>query len=104
LKLLNNIPESYPAQWADSVSGKAFPRAGAIAPSPVTLSCGDTPQRAENRAGADDALYQAGRAAFSRYLENQLPFGGVNQCGTGSYHAYFGFKAFSHERAVYMHV
>jgi aldehyde dehydrogenase (NAD+) len=40
---------------------------------------------------------------FSHYLENQLPFGGVNASGTGSYHGYFGFKAFSHERAVYRH-
>ena len=40
---------------------------------------------------------------FSHYLENQLPFGGVNGSGMGSYHGYFGFKAFSHERAVYMH-
>ncbi|MCL6251382.1 aldehyde dehydrogenase family protein [Altererythrobacter sp. KTW20L] len=40
---------------------------------------------------------------FSHYLENNLPFGGVNSSGTGSYHGYFGFKAFSHERAVYMH-
>ncbi|AMO72926.1 aldehyde dehydrogenase family protein [Sphingorhabdus sp. M41] len=40
---------------------------------------------------------------FSHYLENNLPFGGVNQSGMGSYHGYFGFKAFSHERAVYMH-
>jgi len=40
---------------------------------------------------------------FSHYLENNLPFGGVNQSGIGSYHGYFGFKAFSHERAVYMH-
>jgi aldehyde dehydrogenase (NAD+) len=40
---------------------------------------------------------------FSHYLENQLPFGGVNASGMGSYHGYFGFKAFSHERAVYMH-
>jgi len=40
---------------------------------------------------------------FSHYLENKLPFGGVNHSGTGSYHGYFGFKAFSHERAVYRH-
>ena len=40
---------------------------------------------------------------FSHYLENQLPFGGVGHSGTGSYHGYFGFKAFSHERAVYRH-
>jgi len=40
---------------------------------------------------------------FSHYLENQLPFGGVNQSGTGSYHGVFGFRAFSHDRAVYVH-
>lgn len=40
---------------------------------------------------------------FSHYLENQLPFGGVNQSGLGSYHGHFGFKAFSHERAIYLH-
>jgi aldehyde dehydrogenase (NAD+) len=40
---------------------------------------------------------------FSHYLENKLPFGGVNQSGTGSYHGVFGIKAFSHERATYMH-
>jgi aldehyde dehydrogenase (NAD+) len=39
---------------------------------------------------------------FSHYLENQLPFGGVNQSGMGSYHGVFGFRAFSHERAVYL--
>jgi aldehyde dehydrogenase (NAD+) len=39
---------------------------------------------------------------FSHYLENRLPFGGVNQSGMGSYHGIFGFKAFSHERAIYM--
>ncbi|HEU4650598.1 MAG TPA: aldehyde dehydrogenase family protein [Croceibacterium sp.] len=40
---------------------------------------------------------------FSHYLENRLPFGGVNGSGMGSYHGYFGFRAFSHERAVYVH-
>jgi aldehyde dehydrogenase (NAD+) len=40
---------------------------------------------------------------FSHYLENRLPFGGVNGSGMGSYHGHFGFKAFSHERAVYVH-
>ncbi len=40
---------------------------------------------------------------FSHYLENQLPFGGVNQSGMGSYHGVFGFKTFSHARAIYLH-
>jgi aldehyde dehydrogenase (NAD+) len=39
---------------------------------------------------------------FSHYLENRLPFGGVNQSGMGSYHGVFGFRAFSHERAFYV--
>jgi aldehyde dehydrogenase (NAD+) len=39
---------------------------------------------------------------FSHYLENQLPFGGVNQSGMGNYHGVFGFRAFSHARAVYL--
>jgi len=38
---------------------------------------------------------------FSHYLENHLPFGGVNQSGMGSYHGVYGFRAFSHERAIY---
>jgi aldehyde dehydrogenase (NAD+) len=41
-------------------------------------------------------------AFFAHYLENQLPFGGVNQSGMGSYHGIFGFRAFSHERAIYI--
>lgn len=39
---------------------------------------------------------------FSHYLESQLPFGGVNQSGMGSYHGVYGFKTFSHERAIYV--
>ena len=39
---------------------------------------------------------------FMHYLENKLPFGGVNQSGMGSYHGEFGFRTFSHERAVYI--
>jgi aldehyde dehydrogenase (NAD+) len=40
---------------------------------------------------------------FSHYLESQLPFGGVNSSGLGNYHGRYGFRAFSHERAVYRH-
>lgn len=29
-----------------------------------------------------------------------LPFGGVGHSGQGSYHGYYGFKAFSHERSI----
>ena len=32
--------------------------------------------------------------------EPNLPFGGVGASGQGNYHGFYGFKAFSHERAV----
>ena len=34
------------------------------------------------------------------YLHGNLPFGGVNNSGIGSAHGLYGFKAFSHDRAV----
>ena len=34
------------------------------------------------------------------YAQGNLPFGGVNNSGIGSAHGEYGFKAFSHERAV----
>lgn len=46
----------------------------------------------------------SGGAAINQvvlHLANpHLPFGGVGHSGMGSYHGEFGFKAFSHERAV----
>ncbi|TQC95411.1 aldehyde dehydrogenase family protein [Moraxellaceae bacterium AER2_44_116] len=35
-----------------------------------------------------------------QFLHGNLPFGGVNHSGMGSAHGHYGFKAFSHERAV----
>ncbi|MDB4951047.1 MAG: aldehyde dehydrogenase family protein [Gemmatimonadetes bacterium] len=34
------------------------------------------------------------------YANPHLPFGGVGESGLGSYHGEFGFRAFSHQRAV----
>jgi aldehyde dehydrogenase (NAD+) len=34
------------------------------------------------------------------FANQNLPFGGVGPSGQGNYHGYYGFKAFSHERAV----
>jgi aldehyde dehydrogenase (NAD+) len=34
------------------------------------------------------------------YLHGRLPFGGVNNSGIGNAHGHFGFRTFSHERAV----
>ncbi len=35
-----------------------------------------------------------------QFLQHNLPFGGVNQSGIGSYHGEWGIRAFSHERAI----
>lgn len=36
----------------------------------------------------------------AHFLHHNLPFGGVNHSGIGSYHGEWGIRAFSHERAV----
>ncbi len=38
-----------------------------------------------------------------QFLHPNLPFGGINNSGHGNSHGWFGFKAFSHERAVLKH-
>jgi aldehyde dehydrogenase (NAD+) len=38
--------------------------------------------------------------AIMQYMHGNLPFGGVNNSGIGNAHGEYGFKAFSHERAV----
>jgi len=35
-----------------------------------------------------------------QFIHGNLPFGGVNNSGIGNAHGHYGFKAFSHERAV----
>ncbi|HJV82886.1 MAG TPA: aldehyde dehydrogenase family protein [Noviherbaspirillum sp.] len=35
-----------------------------------------------------------------QFAHGELPFGGVNNSGIGNAHGHYGFKAFSHERAV----
>ena len=35
-----------------------------------------------------------------QFAHGNLPFGGVNNSGIGNAHGYYGFKAFSHERAI----
>jgi aldehyde dehydrogenase (NAD+) len=36
----------------------------------------------------------------AQFLHHNLPFGGVNNSGVGSYHGEWGIRAFSHERAI----
>ena len=38
--------------------------------------------------------------SLMQFLHGKLPFGGVNNSGIGNAHGYYGFRAFSHERAV----
>jgi coniferyl-aldehyde dehydrogenase len=38
---------------------------------------------------------------IAHILQDDLPFGGVGDSGTGSYHGYDGFKNFSHAKAIY---
>ena len=35
-----------------------------------------------------------------QFIQNNLPFGGINHSGLGNSHGFFGFKAFSHVRAI----
>jgi coniferyl-aldehyde dehydrogenase len=59
------------------------------------------------RTGADRVLAStiSGGAAVNdlavQVLEENLPFGGSGNSGMGNYHAEFGFKTFSHAKAVY---
>jgi len=39
-------------------------------------------------------------ATMTHYGNPHLPFGGVGSSGQGSYHGFYGFRTFSHERAV----
>jgi len=38
--------------------------------------------------------------AVIHFANSNLPFGGVGPSGSGNYHGFYGFRAFSHERAV----
>jgi aldehyde dehydrogenase (NAD+) len=37
---------------------------------------------------------------LQQFAQHNLPFGGINTSGIGNAHGFFGFKAFSHERAM----
>jgi aldehyde dehydrogenase (NAD+) len=39
-------------------------------------------------------------STVQHFLHGNLPFGGVNNSGQGNAHGFYGFRAFSHERAV----
>jgi aldehyde dehydrogenase (NAD+) len=39
-------------------------------------------------------------ASIMQFVHDNLPFGGINNSGLGNAHGFYGFRAFSHERAV----
>ena len=58
---------------------------------------------AETARGVVDATHSGGSCVndvIIHMLNEVLPFGGCGESGMGSYHGIFGFKAFSHEKAV----
>ena len=58
----------------------------------------------ENRIDSVIAQTTAGGTCINNTLihfaNQNLPFGGIGASGQGNYHGFYGFKAFSHERAV----
>jgi aldehyde dehydrogenase (NAD+) len=60
----------------------------------------------KDRAPLEQVLSQtsAGATIWNNVLlhfgNHNLPFGGTGESGMGNYHGWFGFRAFSHERAV----
>ena len=60
----------------------------------------------KNQAQADAVIEQTSaggsciNGTMTHFLHAKLPFGGVNNSGIGNAHGYYGFRAFSHERAV----
>jgi aldehyde dehydrogenase (NAD+) len=81
-----------------------------LADVPAFVSARDKPLAlyvfARDRRAIDDVIdgTTAGGTCINNtvihFANPNLPFGGVGPSGTGSYHGVFGFKAFSHERAV----
>lgn len=71
------------------------------APKPLALYIWSRDDRQIERIIADTS---AGGTCINHqsihFLHHNLPFGGVNNSGIGSYHGEWGIRAFSHERAI----
>jgi aldehyde dehydrogenase (NAD+) len=61
---------------------------------------------AKRRARADRVLQETSsgescvNASVLQFAHENLPFGGIGHSGLGNAHGFYGFRAFSHERAV----
>jgi acyl-CoA reductase-like NAD-dependent aldehyde dehydrogenase len=80
-----------------------------VAPHYVLLHEADVDGFVEAWDKAVAALYPAGPASedytsivnVRHYVQDDLPFGGVGASGFGAYHGIAGFRAFSHQKAVF---
>jgi aldehyde dehydrogenase (NAD+) len=74
------------------------------------INTGPTPLALYVFAGRDDAVERLLRGTASggvaindvllHYGNPNLPFGGLRESGQGSYHGWYGFRTFSHERSI----
>jgi aldehyde dehydrogenase (NAD+) len=68
-------------------------------PLAMYLFCGSAANRERILAGTTAGATVVDNVLL-HYANPHLPFGGVGESGQGSYHGEYGFRAFSHERAV----
>jgi aldehyde dehydrogenase (NAD+) len=70
-------------------------------PKPLALYVFAEDRRAVERVLAETTSGGTAVNTVVLHLANpNLPFGGVGESGMGSYHGFFGFRTFSHERAI----
>ena len=96
----------------EEIFGPLLPVIGFDSLSEVIASINATPKPlalylySRNRESVDQVIRQTVSGgvcinhALIQFLHSRLPFGGINHSGMGSAHGHYGFKAFSHERAV----
>jgi len=72
-----------------------------LAPKPLALYLFSKDERVVDKVRTQTSSGSLGiNLCLQQYAHNNLPFGGVNNSGIGNAHGFYGFKAFSHERAV----
>ncbi len=70
-------------------------------PKPLSLYIFDKDQGRIDRIITETSSGSVGiNLTLIQFIHNGLPFGGVNNSGIGNAHGHYGFRAFSHERAV----
>jgi coniferyl-aldehyde dehydrogenase len=73
----------------------------AARPHPLALYCFGSAAEAEAVLAGTTSGGVAINDTMVHVLQDRLPFGGVGASGMGAYHAEFGFRTFSHARAVF---